>query len=441
VLSWTAVLIWAGDSASALATAERAATLAEASDDSGLHARALNALGHIVGQVRDVTEGMVILREAVRRATAAGLVAEIARAELNLSTFAWTAGDIGTMELHARRGLELVGAPAGQSAMLRINLGFARASLGDLDGALAHMLTAFRHAARIGPHNEARVVAALAYVHAWRGEVAAARRLLEEHDAALSGIETLRLTQAWATLLEQEGSPDQALARFQQAVAEDPDAFWQLAYVARTAVAAGELATAQAALARLEEVVEDSPGAVRWRDEARGWVAVGEGRTSDAIEALQAAAGTTTQAFSAAKLRLEAARLSGDRQAVRDLIAAFEQMGAARDADRARAVARQLGMRPGRRRAPAGLLTAREQEVAQLVAAGYTNAEIAAKLYLSPRTIERHIGSILTKLSYRSRIEIAAHVASGKLPDAPTNATRTPPIHRAEHLGSPQPNR
>ena len=87
-----------------------------------------------------------------------------------------------------------------------------------------------------------------------------------------------------------------------------------------------------------------------------------------------------------------------------------------RAADRARAIARGFGMRPGRRRNPVGALSAREQEVAQLVGAGQTNAEIAAALFLSPRTVERHVGNILTKLGYRSRIQIAKEVATGHLP-------------------------
>ena len=51
---------------------------------------------------------------------------------------------------------------------------------------------------------------------------------------------------------------------------------------------------------------------------------------------------------------------------------------------------------------------------------GKTNAEIAADLYLSPRTVERHVGSILTKLGYRSRVQLAAEVAAGHLPGAPS---------------------
>jgi DNA-binding NarL/FixJ family response regulator len=48
------------------------------------------------------------------------------------------------------------------------------------------------------------------------------------------------------------------------------------------------------------------------------------------------------------------------------------------------------------------MLSTREQEIAQLNTAGNTNPEIAATFYLSPRTVELHVGNILTKLGCRS---------------------------------------
>jgi DNA-binding NarL/FixJ family response regulator len=75
-------------------------------------------------------------------------------------------------------------------------------------------------------------------------------------------------------------------------------------------------------------------------------------------------------------------------------------------------------MRPGRRRSSPGLLTQREQEIARLVASGRTNGEIASQLYLSLRTVERHVGNVLQKLGFRSRVELAAAVAAGGLPVA-----------------------
>jgi DNA-binding NarL/FixJ family response regulator len=58
---------------------------------------------------------------------------------------------------------------------------------------------------------------------------------------------------------------------------------------------------------------------------------------------------------------------------------------------------------------PAGEgLTRRESEVAELVARGMTNREIAAQLYLSTRTVETHVDHILTKLDLSTRTQLVA---------------------------------
>jgi DNA-binding CsgD family transcriptional regulator len=73
---------------------------------------------------------------------------------------------------------------------------------------------------------------------------------------------------------------------------------------------------------------------------------------------------------------------------------------------------RNLADRPGRPAEPWAPLTAREFEVARLVAAGRTNREIAAALFLSPKTVAAHVEHILTKLGAGRRAEIAAWVAA-----------------------------
>ena len=76
---------------------------------------------------------------------------------------------------------------------------------------------------------------------------------------------------------------------------------------------------------------------------------------------------------------------------------------------------RRLGhrvLRPARERTPGALapLTAREREIAELVAAGRTNREVAEQLVLSTRTIEAHLRNIYGKLDVRSRVELARAV-------------------------------
>ncbi|WP_219419905.1 response regulator transcription factor [Pseudonocardia nigra] len=59
----------------------------------------------------------------------------------------------------------------------------------------------------------------------------------------------------------------------------------------------------------------------------------------------------------------------------------------------------------------AGPLTRREWEVAELVAKGSTNREIAARLCLSERTAQNHVQHILTKLDLANRSQVTAWVA------------------------------
>jgi DNA-binding CsgD family transcriptional regulator len=57
----------------------------------------------------------------------------------------------------------------------------------------------------------------------------------------------------------------------------------------------------------------------------------------------------------------------------------------------------------------AGLLTQREIEVLRLLGEGLTNAEIAARLFISPKTAEHHASRIFAKLGINKRSEAAAH--------------------------------
>jgi DNA-binding NarL/FixJ family response regulator len=87
----------------------------------------------------------------------------------------------------------------------------------------------------------------------------------------------------------------------------------------------------------------------------------------------------------------------------------FERLGAAPNADLAAKLLRDLGA-PGRGSPrSAGELSKRETEVLRLLGAGLSNAEIAERLVISPRTAEHHVASVLRKLELRNRSEAAAY--------------------------------
>jgi DNA-binding CsgD family transcriptional regulator len=89
-------------------------------------------------------------------------------------------------------------------------------------------------------------------------------------------------------------------------------------------------------------------------------------------------------------------------------VASFERLGAAPWLASAAAELRAAG---GRRRSATGSrdqLTVSERRVAATVARGLTNREVAAELFLSPKTVEFHLGQIYRKLGVRSRTQLAA---------------------------------
>jgi DNA-binding CsgD family transcriptional regulator len=97
------------------------------------------------------------------------------------------------------------------------------------------------------------------------------------------------------------------------------------------------------------------------------------------------------------------------RAEARLALSTFERLGAAHEADRAASLLRGLGAVGRAWPKRYGELTKRETEVLSLLATGYSNAEIGARLYISRRTAENHVAHILSKLGLRSRAEAAAY--------------------------------
>src|SRR5437763_307838 len=94
-------------------------------------------------------------------------------------------------------------------------------------------------------------------------------------------------------------------------------------------------------------------------------------------------------------------------------------MGARTEQQVAEKRLRALGVRTWRRGPGGELLTEREHAVARLIAAGASNPEIAQELFLSRKTVERHVSNLLKKVGVRNRAELAARVAELEVEGVP----------------------
>jgi DNA-binding NarL/FixJ family response regulator len=184
-------------------------------------------------------------------------------------------------------------------------------------------------------------------------------------------------------------------------------------------LASGDVAGAEQTLARGEDAAARAGTA--WAAAtigiARTAVLLARDRPHEAFAsaaaAREAAAGAPLTRARALLAEGRSRAAAGDRPAAIEALTAAQQaldgFGALRRRDEAVRELRRLGHRVvrGAHHAAAGPLTAREREIADLVAAGRTNREVAEQLVLSTRTIEAHLRNIYAKLGVRSRIELA----------------------------------
>jgi DNA-binding CsgD family transcriptional regulator len=138
--------------------------------------------------------------------------------------------------------------------------------------------------------------------------------------------------------------------------------------------------------------------------------------------------------------RLRRARRRADaRVPLRSALEKFERLGAAPWSERARSELAASGETARRHNhSSAEELTPQELQVALLVARGATNREAGASLFLSPKTIEAHLGRVYRKLSIRSRTELAHLLGSeGALAGGGSAELTTPRETSPIRLGDP----
>ncbi|MGA9597194.1 MAG: LuxR C-terminal-related transcriptional regulator, partial [Acidimicrobiia bacterium] len=148
----------------------------------------------------------------------------------------------------------------------------------------------------------------------------------------------------------------------------------------------------------------------------RGHIHAGQDETGKALEALGQAAATFSQLgmpFEEARAGIEAMEIAHARpdDRMNHWLGTMRRVGAERYRARAERIAAQLGVHLSP--APTEVdLTPRQLELAELVAKGMSNAEIAEELFISIRTVHSHLDHIYTRLGIGSRAALATHVTS-----------------------------
>lgn len=304
---------------------------------------------------------------------------------------------------------------------------------GNWELAGGHAADGYEHAEQIGhEHDMSAGLYARALVDAHLGLAEQAR---EEADRGIALSEScgdeIFLCQSLAVLgflelsLGDPAAADRILrplaAHLASARWREPSFSGELPNAIEALVELAELEEARRLLADLKDRVSriESPWGEASAGRCEGLILASEGDLAAALAAFEGALtvhARLTQPFDLARTVLaqgvaqrRAKRRRAARETLERALAIFDQLGAALWAKKARAELARIG---GRRPHAAAELTPSERRIAELVADGKTNKEVAAILVVADRTVESALTQIYRKLGVRSRTELARKFTS-----------------------------
>jgi DNA-binding CsgD family transcriptional regulator len=272
-------------------------------------------------------------------------------------------------------------------------------------------------------------------VHHHRGEALEAERAAAECEELVRGLEPSAFTaHLLCTTAEMRVAhdPERALRELQAAAgphleATDPSmsSAARLVFV-RAAIAAGRLEDAERGVAdavgRAAELGLPVPAVRAASARAELLLARGEPARAAALAAGAAASADSVPApldaldaqFLAGRALAAAGEAEQAKPVLQQVVGDAGRGGALRLRGLAARELRRLGSRPSAeaRRTRPGELTARERDVATLVAAGHSNKQVAAQLYVSEKTVRNTLTRVYAKLEVRSRTQLVAAMSS-----------------------------
>ncbi|GAA3512888.1 LuxR family transcriptional regulator [Streptosporangium album] len=325
------------------------------------------------------------------------------------------------------------GEPLARCRLVGLLLAYGRGRWAGLDQEVAALLE--EYGGRPSDRITAETVAACLALA--RGDLDTARRDLPDvvqRTMALGGYELLPLSvTGFLRLSAAQGQAEAALRATSAAVAVwEIKGLWPLAVRAVPALVevmagAGRQAEAADLIGRVSTALDglDAPLAAAALPHARGYLAADLGDGAAHFLAAASVYDRLGAPYEAAQARERAAGClfaAGDEdggEPLRAAHAAFQELGARWDLDRAAQTARRHGVTV-KGRHPSGphgygpALSPREREVAELATAGLTNREIGKELFLSPKTVEKHLSAVLRKLGVRSRAALGTHLGPNR---------------------------
>jgi len=247
-------------------------------------------------------------------------------------------------------------------------------------------------------------------------------------DAARRGEGIIITIAGWAeaVLGNGRGRYQQAATAARQAASYEGDlatSNWAIVELIEAAARSGNSETAAGALARLTEMTSASGTDWALGIEARSRALLSEGEAAERLylESIEHLTRTRVRPDLARAhllygewLRRQRRRTEsrGQLRTAHDML---EAMGMEAFADRARRELRATGETARKRTTAAGdaELTAHEAQIARLARDGLTNPEIGARLFLSPRTVQYHLGNVFAKLGISSRSQLDRYLPGG----------------------------
>jgi DNA-binding NarL/FixJ family response regulator len=392
---------------------------------------ALAYLGGVLVMTDRVEEGMVLGDESLA-ALCAGELTELASVDEIFCGLFWACelvNDVPRADQWMRAAADRTKRSNVVAAFCRAHYGGILTAAGRWQEAEVELKQAARHFDRgISARRDAAIIR-LANLRVRQGRLEEAAQLLEgleQHPDVVPVLAALHLARGEAALardlLERvtRGSDDEV-----PEVGESTMVGPLLALLVDVYLEEGNLDDAERVAQRLGRIAEAQHGPYLRAAAAlaMGRVCVASG-TGDPRRYLHQALESFARAqlpLEVARTRLELARALSERSPevaiaeAKSALLDFERLEAARHADAAGALLRSLGapIRTGPK--GTGALTKREAEVLQLIGAGLSNPEIGDRLYITRKTVETHVGNLLSKLGLRNRAEAAAFVARNKI--------------------------